>query len=199
MPRIPRSLAALSALLLASALTACAAQPQQYYEPYPQQQGGYQQYPQQGGYNNGYNNGYPQQQGGYNNGYNNGYPQQQYPQQQQGPRAEYGRVANIQTMQAQQNGNTSGGGAVLGGLVGGLLGNQVGGGTGRTAATVLGAVGGAVAGNAIEGRMNHGTTQNYRITVQLDQGGSRAYDVASPGELRVGDRVRLVGGQISRY
>lgn len=184
MPRISRSLTAVSGLLLASALTACAAQPQQYYEPYPQQ-GGYQSYPQQqGGYAT-----YPQQQGGY----------QSYPQQQ-GPRAEYGRISNIQAMQVpQSSGNTSGGGAVLGGVVGGLLGNQIGGGSGRTAATVLGAVGGAVAGNAIEGRMNHGTTQSYRITVQLDQGGSRAYDVSSPGDLRTGDRVRLVGGQISRY
>lgn len=184
MPRIPRSLTAVSGLLLASALTACAAQPQQYYEPYPQQ-GGYQSYPQQqGGYAT-----YPQQQGGY----------QSYPQQQ-GPRAEYGRISHIQAMQVpQSSGDTTGGGAVLGGVVGGLLGNQVGGGTGRTAATVLGAIGGAVAGNAIEGRMNHGTTQSYRITVQLDQGGSRAYDVSSPGDLRTGDRVRLVGGQISRY
>ncbi|QIL44421.1 glycine zipper 2TM domain-containing protein [Acidovorax sp. HDW3] len=174
MPRISRSLTAMSGLLLATALTACAAQPQQHYEPYPQQ-GGYQSY--------------PQQQGGY----------QSYPQQQ-GPRAEYGRISNIQTVQVpQSSGNTSGGGAVLGGVVGGLLGNQIGGGSGRTAATVLGAVGGAVAGNAIEGRMNHGTTQSYRITVQLDQGGSRAYDVSSPGDLRTGDRVRLVGGQISRY
>ncbi len=185
MPRISRSLTAVSGLLLASALTACAAQPQQYYEPYPQQ-GGYQSYPQQqGGYAT-----YPQQQGGY----------QSYPQQQQGPRAEYGRISHIQAMQVpQSSGDTTGGGAVLGGVVGGLLGNQVGGGTGRTAATVLGAIGGAVAGNAIEGRMNHGTTQSYRITVQLDQGGSRAYDVSSPGDLRTGDRVRLVGGQISRY
>ena len=59
--------------------------------------------------------------------------------------------------------------------------------------------GGAVAGNAIEGRMNQGYTQAYRISIQLDQGGMRAYDVSSPGDLRVGDRVRLVNGQISRY
>lgn len=120
------------------------------------------------------------------------YPQQAYP-------TEYGRVSRIDVMQVPQGGNTSGGGAVLGGLVGGVLGNQIGGGSGRTAATVLGAVGGAVAGNAIEGRMNQGYTQAYRISIQLDQGGMRAYDVSSPGDLRVGDRVRLVNGQISRY
>ena len=63
------------------------------------------------------------------------YPQQAYP-------TEYGRVSRIDVMQVPQGGNTSGGGAVLGGLVGGVLGNQIGGGSGRTAATVLGAVGG---------------------------------------------------------
>ena len=56
-----------------------------------------------------------------------------------------------------------------------------------------------MAGNAIEVRMNQGYTQAYRISIQLDQGGMRAYDVSSPGDLRVGDRVRLVNGQISRY
>ncbi len=120
------------------------------------------------------------------------YPQQAYP-------TEYGRVSRIDVMQVPQGGNTSGGGAVLGGVVGGILGNQIGGGSGRTAATVLGAVGGAVAGNTIEGRMNQGYTQAYRISIQLDQGGMRAYDVSSPGDLRVGDRVRMVNGQISRY
>jgi len=34
--------------------------------------------------------------------------------------------------------------------------------------------------------------------VQLDQGGYRVYDVSSPGDLRIGDRVRLYNGQISR-
>ena len=33
----------------------------------------------------------------------------------------------------------------------------------------------------------------------IAEGGMRAYDVSSPGDLRVGDRVRLVNGQISRY
>ena len=57
----------------------------------------------------------------------------------------------------------------------------------------------AVAGNAIEGRNNPGDDgQGYRISVQLDQGGYRAYDVSSPGDLRIGDRVRLYNGQISR-
>ena len=68
-----------------------------------------------------------------------------------------------------------------------------------TLATVVGAVAGGLAGNAVEGRMQQGYTQMYRISIQLYQGGVRAYDVSSPGDLRQGDRVRLVNGQISRY
>lgn len=84
-------------------------------------------------------------------------------------------------------------------LVGCWATKLIGGGRGRTAATVVGAVAGGLAGNAVEGRMQQGYTQMYRISIQLDQGGVRAYDVSSPGDLRQGDRVRLVNGQISRY
>jgi outer membrane lipoprotein SlyB len=88
---------------------------------------------------------------------------------------------------------------VIGAVVGGVLGNQVGKGSGRTAATAVGVLGGAVAGNAVEGRKNpQNVEQGYRLSIQLDQGGYRAYDVGNPGDLRVGDRVRLYNGQISR-
>ena len=54
-------------------------------------------------------------------------------------------------------------------------------------------------GNAIEGRNNsQDYNQGYRVSVQLDHGGYRVYDVSSPGDLRIGDRVRLYNGQISR-
>lgn len=113
---------------------------------------------------------------------------------------EYGRVANIEVLQGSSQGQTTGAGAVLGAVVGGVLGNQVGGGSGRTAATAVGVIGGALAGNAIEGRNNNsgGEVQGYRISIQLDQGGYRSYDVSNPGDLRTGDRVRLYNGQISR-
>jgi outer membrane lipoprotein SlyB len=112
---------------------------------------------------------------------------------------EFGRVANIEVLQGRSQGQTSGAGAILGAVVGGVLGNQVGGGSGRAAATAVGVLGGAVAGNAIEGRNNTGeTVQGYRLSIQLDQGGYRAYDVSTPGDLRIGDRVRLNNGQISR-
>lgn len=113
--------------------------------------------------------------------------------------AEYGRVTNIEMLQGQQRGASTGAGAILGAVVGGVLGNQVGKGSGRAAATAVGVVGGAVAGNAIEERNNAGYSPVYRISIQLDRGGYRAYDVSSVGDLRVGDRVRTINGQISRY
>ena len=132
------------------------------------------------------------------------YPQTSYPtggyQNPQG--TEYGRVSNIEVLQGQnRSSNTSGAGAILGAVVGGVLGNQIGGGSGRAAATAVGAVGGALLGNTVEGRNNPQggyEQQGYRITIQLDQGGLRAYDVSSPGDLRLGDRVRTYNGQISR-
>ncbi|MBW7831597.1 MAG: glycine zipper 2TM domain-containing protein [Simplicispira suum] len=127
-----------------------------------------------------------------------GYQQGAYSAPERG--TEYGRVTNIYQLQGQSSGRTSGAGAVIGAVVGGVLGHQIGGGSGRTLATAAGAVGGAVAGNAIEEHNSGGgRASGYRVVIRLDQGGQRDYDVSSPGDLRVGDRVRMVNGQISRY
>ncbi|WP_431275824.1 glycine zipper 2TM domain-containing protein [Variovorax ureilyticus] len=130
------------------------------------------------------------------------YPYQP-PVQQMAPGAyvEYGRVANIEVIQSQSSGaSTTGGGAIAGGVVGGVLGNQIGHGNGRAAATALGLVGGALLGNSIEANANAPRTyQTYRVSIQTDNGGYRAFDVPSPGDLRIGDRVVINNGQISRY
>lgn len=114
---------------------------------------------------------------------------------------EYGRVANIEVIRTETPGYApGGGGAVAGGVIGGVLGNQIGHGGGRAAATALGVVGGALLGNNIEANNNRPrVAESYRISVQTENGGYRAFDVASPGDLRIGDRVRLDNGQISRY
>lgn len=116
------------------------------------------------------------------------------------PYVDYGRVVNIEVLQTQSSGSpTSGGGAVAGGVVGGVLGNQIGHGSGRAAATALGLVGGALLGNAIEANNRAPRVyQSYRLSIQTDNGAYRAFDVSSPGDLRVGDRVRIDNGQISR-
>lgn len=116
------------------------------------------------------------------------------------PYVSYGRVVNIEVMQSQTGGSPqSAVGAVTGGVLGGVLGHQVGGGSGKAAATVLGVVGGALLGNAIEAnaRAPRGY-QNYRVSIETDNGNYRAFDVQNPGDLRVGDRVRIDGNQISR-
>ena len=166
-----------SSILLVAGLAACDTMPmgtQGQASPYPAQ----------------YPNQYP--------------PQAQYPaqypaQNPQGNFVEYGRVTNMEVFQTQEQAKATGLGAVLGGVAGAVVGNQIGGGTGRGVATVAGAVGGAVAGNAIEKSRNTGAGQALRVTVQLDNGGARSYDMPSTGELRVGDRVRVQNGQLFRY
>jgi outer membrane lipoprotein SlyB len=112
---------------------------------------------------------------------------------------EYGRVTNVALVSngTSASGNT-GAGTVIGGVVGGVLGNQIGHGAGRAAATILGAVGGAAVGNSLENRNRQYATNGpvYRVWVQTDSGATRTYDVASTGDLRPGDRVRIENGVI---
>ena len=118
-----------------------------------------------------------------------------------GGAVEYGRVSSIEVIGTDGTRHTSGAGAVVGGIVGGVLGHQVGNGRGNDVATVAGAVGGAVVGNEIEKNRNaeNGGVDRYRISVRLDNGGSTTYDQDGIGDLRVGDRVRVDSGRVSRY
>ena len=118
----------------------------------------------------------------------------------QGAYVEYGRVNNVEIIRTQEPARGPGIGAVIGGVAGAVVGSQIGAGTGRTAATVIGAVGGAVAGNAIEKSRTANTAagESYRVSVQVDNGSLRAYDMTSYGELRIGDRVRIENGQLYR-
>jgi outer membrane lipoprotein SlyB len=117
---------------------------------------------------------------------------------------EFGRVSNIELVQAPQQGSSgnSTAGTLIGGAVGAVLGNQIGSGGGRAAATVLGAVGGAVVGNQIaknrDGSYNSPTGAVYRVSVQTDNGQWRSYDVSGTGDLRVGDRVRIENNVLFR-
>ncbi|MGK6307047.1 glycine zipper 2TM domain-containing protein [Variovorax sp. DT-64] len=133
------------------------------------------------------------------------YETSRYPYQPTYPAApsayvEYGRVANIEVIRSQTSGaGTSGGGAVAGGVLGGVVGNQFGHGSGRAAATALGVIGGALLGNSVEANANAPRVyESYRISIQTEHGAYRSFDVPSPGDLRIGDRVRIEGGQISR-
>ena len=165
-----------SALLILAALSACAPMgPQTSSAPYPSGN-----YPQSA---------YPTQ----------NYPQSAYPtQNQQSAYVEYGRVSNIEVLQTQGTAQGSGVGALIGGVAGAVVGRQIGGGSGRDAATVVGALGGAVAGNAIEKNRAGAVTESFRISVQMDNGSYRSYDLPTNGQLRTGDRVRIENGQLSR-
>jgi len=88
-----------------------------------------------------------------------------------------------------------GAGAILGAIVGGVVGNQFGSGSGRALTTIGGAVAGGVAGNAIEQRTRR-DDEVYRVSVRFDDGSIRDFDYQQVGALRVGDRVRLVDGQL---
>ena len=116
------------------------------------------------------------------------------------PSVTYGVVDAMDVTRAGGDGiggNGIGLGTVIGGIVGGVLGNQVGGGRGKTAATIVGAVGGAVVGNEI-GKSNK-TGDTYQVRVRLDGGGNQTVTQESIADLRVGDRVRVENGRVSRY
>ncbi|HVO90058.1 MAG TPA: glycine zipper 2TM domain-containing protein [Casimicrobiaceae bacterium] len=107
---------------------------------------------------------------------------------------EYGVVESIDLYRYGQSAPT-GLGAIIGGVAGGVLGHQIGSGRGNTAATIAGAVGGAVVGNEVE-RSN--ARDRYAITVRLDNGALVRVSSVGEGQLRVGDRVRVVDGRVYR-
>ena len=171
-----RAISVTAAVLMLSTLVACVSPMQTRDAAYPAQ--------------------YPAPTGAYPQG---GYPAAGQPSQnQQRAYSEFGRVINVEILRTPEQGRSSGLGAVIGGVAGAVVGRQIGGGSGRDAATVVGVVGGAVAGNEIEKNRNNSVRESYRVSIQLDNGTSRAYDVPSFGELRVGDRVRIENGQIFR-
>jgi len=109
-------------------------------------------------------------------------------------RVEYGVVESIDVFRDGSSA-PNGVGAIVGGLAGGLLGHQIGGGRGNTAATIAGAVWGAVVGNEVQ-RGN--ARERYRVTVLLDNGARVELADMDEGQVRVGDRVRIVNNRIYR-
>lgn len=114
----------------------------------------------------------------------------------QSQQTEYGVVSAIDRISG--DGQATGGGAVVGGVTGAVVGRQFGGGSeGRAMGTFLGAVAGVLIGNQIE-KQNSGQRSGVRVSVRLDNGGQRSFDYSHGGDLRVGERVRIEGGQIVR-
>jgi outer membrane lipoprotein SlyB len=107
---------------------------------------------------------------------------------------EYGVVEAIEWYRDGDS-RPTGLGAVIGGVAGGILGHQIGSGRGNTAATIAGALGGAFAGNELE-RANE--RDRYRVIVRLENGARLTVSEVGEGQLRVGDRVRIVGNRVYR-
>lgn len=180
MKNIYRTLAITAASASVLALTACAVDPYYNAQPAPvyQQAPVYRQAP----------------------AYQQAPVYQQAPQGYVQPQAytEFGRVANIEVLQSEARRAPSGAGAIIGGVLGAVVGNQIGHGGGRALATGAGVIGGAVAGNALEGNQRGPIVQTYRVSVEVENGGVRSFDVPSPGDLRIGDRVRIQNNQLQR-
>ena len=107
---------------------------------------------------------------------------------------EYGVVEGLEWYR-DGDARPTGLGAVIGGITGGILGHQIGSGSGNTAATIVGALGGAYAGNQIE-KANE--RDRYRVIVRLESGARLTVGEVGEGQLRVGDRVRVVGNRVHR-
>ncbi|HKT73524.1 MAG TPA: glycine zipper 2TM domain-containing protein [Steroidobacteraceae bacterium] len=102
-----------------------------------------------------------------------------------------GTIADIQRIDEKRK--PKGAGAAVGAVIGGIVGSLFGHGGGKVAATTAGAVGGGVAGNAIEGRM---TASHWNVTVKLNSGRRQTIELASEPDWHVGQKVKLVNGEI---
>jgi outer membrane lipoprotein SlyB len=105
-----------------------------------------------------------------------------------------GTVTSVKTVKKQ--GEASGAGAVIGGVAGGVLGHQIGSGRGNTAATVVGAGAGAYAGHEVE--KSRKSTTSYQVHVKMEDGKERTFSYASATSYRVGDKVKVVDGKLTR-
>ena len=92
----------------------------------------------------------------------------------------------------EEEGKSSGLGAVAGGVVGGVLGHQIGGGTGKTVATVAGAAGGAYVGNKVE--KNKNKSAYWSVAIRMDSGTTKTFSYTSQPTVKEGERVKLVDG-----
>ncbi|WP_420427519.1 glycine zipper 2TM domain-containing protein [Algiphilus sp.] len=98
-----------------------------------------------------------------------------------------GTIAAIEAV--EEKGKGTGAGAVGGAAAGGVIGHQIGGGSGKDIATVVGAIAGGIAGHKAEEKLRSKTT--YRVTVQLESGGSRVFRMEDASHLYTGQRVAV--------
>ena len=105
-----------------------------------------------------------------------------------------GTVTNVKTVTVEGQG--SGLGAVAGGVLGGVAGHQIGGGRGKDLATIGGAVGGAYVGHQVEKKAKSKT--RYHVLVDMEDGTHKTFKYSSKTNYKVGDRVKVVKGKLTR-
>lgn len=104
-------------------------------------------------------------------------------------------VEAVNVVEVRGDGNYIG--TIGGGVVGALLGSQVGGGTGKTAAEVAGALGGAYVGRNID-RNNAKNTKHFEVVIRFANGGTQTVQYANDPGLRVGEKVKINDGVLTR-
>ena len=108
--------------------------------------------------------------------------------------------SNCATVEAinviEGNGDGNYVGTIGGGVVGALLGSQVGDGNGKTAAQIAGALGGAYVGRNIE--RNARQTKHFEVVIRFPNGGSQTVQYANDPGLRVGEKVKINDGVLTR-
>lgn len=104
------------------------------------------------------------------------------------------RIGTVQSVRyvTIQSGDASGFGAASGAALGGVAGSTIGGGRGNVLATIGGVILGGLAGNAIENQT--GKKQGLEITVQMDNGETRAIAQEADVMFTAGQRVRVLSG-----
>lgn len=90
---------------------------------------------------------------------------------------------------AVRGGRPSGIGSFLGAILGGVAGSRIGSGHGSTAAGIGGAVAGGMAGQHVEQSASGRNTME--VTVRLESGEIRTYQVEPDEHIRVGDVVKV--------
>lgn len=104
------------------------------------------------------------------------------------------RLGTVQSVRyvTIQSDKASGFGAASGAALGGVAGSTIGGGRGNVLATIGGVILGGLAGNAIENQTDK--KQGLEITVQMDNGETRAIAQEADVMFTAGQRVRVLSG-----
>lgn len=123
-------------------------------------------------------------------------PAQQVMSTQGATLVQTGQVTNVRDITVR-GGRPSGLGSFLGAILGGVAGSKVGSGTGSTVASVGGAVAGSMAGQRVE--QSGQSRSSVELTIRLDNGEERTYQVDPNESYRTGDMVKIVtSGGVAR-